>query len=88
MGDHFGIGLADKHIAFDLQCSAQFVVIFNDAVVDQGNTTFCIFLCFSRAMAEMGMRVVHCRCAMGRPTCVRDAGAAFYFVSSNLFDQF
>ena len=37
MGDHLGVGLALEHIAPGLQPGAQFVMVFNDAVVHQRN---------------------------------------------------
>jgi hypothetical protein len=37
VGDDFGVGLAQKHIALGLQGGAQFVVVFDDAVVHQSH---------------------------------------------------
>jgi hypothetical protein len=35
VGDHLGVGLAGEHVALGLQFGAQFVVVFDDAVVHQ-----------------------------------------------------
>ena len=35
--DDFGVGLAVEHIALGLELGAQFVVVFDDAVVHQGH---------------------------------------------------
>src|SRR5690606_16738287 len=37
VGNHFSVGLAFKHITLLLQLGAQLVVVFNNAVVHQGN---------------------------------------------------
>lgn len=37
MGNYLGICLTDKYIALGLEFSTQFVMVFNDAVVHQGN---------------------------------------------------
>ena len=74
VGDHFGVGLAVKDIAFGLQTGAQFIVVFDDAVMDQRNTALARAGAF--AVAEMGVGVVHHRSAMGGPAGVCDARGA------------
>ena len=76
VGDDLGVGLAVKHIALGLQGSAQFVVVFNDAVVHQRNAARAADCISARAVAEVGVGVVHGRCAMGGPAGVGNAGGA------------
>ena len=76
MSDDLGVGLAGKGIAFGLQFSAQFFVVFNDAVVHQANAAFALARLHAGARAEMRMGVVHRRCAMGGPAGVGNAGRA------------
>ena len=66
MCHHLGVGLADKTVALGLQGGTQFFVVFNDAVVHQGNAV----------TAEMRVGVVHRRCAVGGPPGVGNAGQA------------
>ena len=98
VGNHLGVGLAVKHIAARLQGGAQFIVVFDDAVVHQGHAarpcrdalavraraTRGIAAC---AMAEMGMRVVHGRCAMGGPAGVGNAQHALQMGGGHLLRQ-
>ena len=51
MRDHFSVGLTGEHIAFGLQLGAQFVVVFNDAVVHQGHATCLVFQALQTAGA-------------------------------------
>ena len=87
MHDDFGVGLAVKHIAFGLQRRAQFVMVFNDAVVDQRN--LCRPLIHrAGAVAEMRMRVVNRRRAVRGPAGVGNAGGAFELFGADLRLQF
>jgi hypothetical protein len=83
VGDHFGVGLAHKHIALGAQCRAQCIVVFNDAVVDQGDVAQFVGD-VARAVAEMRVRVVLRRRAVGGPAGVGDAGVAFQLVGKHL----
>ena len=74
MRDHFGVGLAGELIAASLQLGTQLVVVFNDAVVDQGNAPETVGRCV-RTMGKMRMCVVNGRRAMRGPTRMRNAGA-------------
>jgi hypothetical protein len=40
VGNDFGVGLAQEHIALGLQFTAQFFVVLDDAVVNQGNAAW------------------------------------------------
>src|SRR5690606_3682602 len=71
MGDDFGIGLAFELVAGGAQFAAQFVVVFDDAVVHQGNARLAAVLA-----REMGLGVVGGRCAMGGPAGMGNAGEA------------
>ena len=51
MRNNFGIGLAGKHIAFGLQLRTQLVVVFNDAVVYQGDAARRVFQAVQAARA-------------------------------------
>jgi hypothetical protein len=65
VGDHLGVGLAFEDVALVLQLGAQFVMVFNDAVVHQAD-----------ALArKMRVGVVHRRHAVRGPAGVGDAGA-------------
>ncbi|MDT4858304.1 hypothetical protein FQZ97_927660 [compost metagenome] len=75
MRDDFGVGLALEHVAPGLQGGAQFVVVFDDAVVHQrhaagraGRRT--------RAVAEVRVGVVHHGRTVRGPAGVGDARAA------------
>ncbi|KAG0925522.1 hypothetical protein G6F32_013531 [Rhizopus arrhizus] len=57
--DDFGVGLAFKHVAHGLQLGAQFVVVFDDAVVDQRNARLVV-----AQAREMRMGVVRGRHAV------------------------
>ncbi len=79
MGDHLGVGLAAKDVALGLQGGTQFVVVFNDAVVHQGNSPRALRGIISRidarAVTEMRMGVVYRWRAMRGPAGMRDARA-------------
>ena len=85
MGNHLGVGLAAEHIALGLQSSTQRVVVFDDAVVHQGHPAWLAGV--TRAVAEMRMRVVHCRRAVRGPAGVGNTGAALNMVSLHLLHQ-
>ena len=51
MRNHFCVCLAGKHIAFGLQLRTQLVVVFNDAVVYQGDAARLVFQAFQAARA-------------------------------------
>ena len=77
MGDDFGVGLAFKGIALQLQLLAQLFKIFNDAVVHQSHT----------ALAEMRVGVVHHGRAMRGPAGVRNASGALDGTLRHLLGQ-
>ena len=60
MRDDFRIRLARKLVAPGLEAAADLLVIFDDAVVHQGNV----------ATGDQGMRIANFRRAVGRPTRV------------------
>jgi len=64
VGDDFGVGLAFENVAGGLQFAAQFVMVFDDAVVHQRNAP----------ARKMRVRIVRGRRAVGRPARVGDAG--------------
>jgi hypothetical protein len=74
--DHFGVGVAFQRTAFAAQFGAQFLVILDDAVVDDGEV-------FGRM--RMGVGLV--RCAMRRPAGVRDPNFTRCGLPLQLFDQ-
>ena len=82
MRDHLCIRLAHEDIAFGLQCFAQTVVVFNDAVMHQSNAP-CSPLFGIWPSAEVRMRVVYRRRAMRGPARVGDAGEAFKGAASS-----
>ena len=88
VGNDFGVGLAGKHIATGLQAGAQFVVVFDDAVVNQGDATCAVRWRGARAMTEMRVGVVHRRRAVRGPTRVGDARGADQAVGRHLLHQF
>jgi hypothetical protein len=45
VGDDFAVGLASELVALGLQCAAQIVVAFDDAVVHRGHATGRIGVC-------------------------------------------
>ena len=77
MGDDFGVRLAFKGIALQLQLLAQVFKVFNDAVVHQGQTF----------VAEMRVGVVHRGRAMRGPAGVRNAGGALDGTLRDLLGQ-
>ena len=80
VSDHFGIGLALEHVANALQLGAQFVVVFDDAVMHQRNT------CFALA-GEMRVSIVSSRRAVRCPAGVSNAGKALQMICLDLFLQ-
>jgi hypothetical protein len=70
VGDHFGVGLALEHVAERGQFGAQFVVVFDDAVVDQRDARLF------RRRREVRVGVVRGRRAVRGPAGVGDAGEA------------
>ena len=87
VGDDFGVGLALKHVAFGLEHGPQFVVVFNDAVVHERDTAGFAGGVQAGAVAEVRVRVVHGRCAVGGPTRVGNADQAFQVSGLHLFHQ-
>jgi hypothetical protein len=70
VGDDFGVGLAREYVAECGQFAAQFVVVLDDAVVDQGDAG--VF--FARREVRVG--ILGGRGAVGGPAGVGDAGEA------------
>ena len=68
-----------------MQRSTQRVVVFDDAVVHQGHPAWLAGV--TRAVAEMRMRVVHCRRAVRGPAGVGNTGAALNMVGLHLLHQ-
>lgn len=66
MRDDFRIRLARKLVALGLEAAADLLVIFDDAVVHQGNVV----------IGDQWMRVANFRRAVGRPARVGDPGGA------------
>src|SRR3546814_1518074 len=75
--------LAFEHIAVLLQLGAQFGVIFDNAVVYQGNAGLAIAL-----PGKMRVSVVGGRRAMRGPACMRDAGEPLHMILVDLRVQF
>ncbi len=88
VGDDFRVGLALEHITLGAQRFAQFIVVLDDAVVHQGDTPGAVVGIGAGAVAEMRMRVVHRRRAMGGPAGVGDASCTLELGLCHLFDQF
>ncbi|MNQ41791.1 hypothetical protein D3C85_554780 [compost metagenome] len=82
MRDDFGVGLAFKDVAHGLQFGAQFVVVFDDAVVDQRNARLVV-----AQMRKMRMGVVRGGHAVGGPTGVGDARETLDLVLCHLISQ-
>ena len=93
MADDFGIRLADERVAATLQFSAQRFVVFDDAVVDDGDAMRgggVVALAWSgctarraRPRREMRVCVVHGGCAVRGPAGVGNASAALNTVLRN-----
>src|SRR5207253_10123403 len=77
MRDDLGIGLRAKRIALRLQPLAQRFVVFDDAVVDDGDFV----------ARQMRMRVVGGRRAVCRPTRMRDASRRMELARISLYRQ-
>ena len=95
VGDDLGVGLAVKHIAFGFEDGTQLVVVFNDAVVYQGNTArldwgdFAIAARLThranaRAVAEMRVGIVHSGRAVGGPTGMGNAQTTLHAARRHL----
>ena len=84
--DDLGVGLALKNIAARLERSAQFVMVFDDAVVHQRHPPRRIggSAC---AVAEMRVCVVHHRRAVRGPARVGNARAALHGPAADLLHQ-
>ena len=87
VGDDFCVGLARKHVAFGFERGTQFVVVFDDAVVHQRHAARLAGGICARAVAEMWVRVVHGRRAMGGPTGVGNTDQAFEMGGLHLLHQ-
>ena len=87
VGDDLGVGLAVKRITQGLQFGAQFVVVFDDAVVHQGHAARGVHIGRSWTGTEVGVRVAHRRCPMGGPAGVGDAGGAGDVIGLDLGHQ-
>ena len=70
MGNRFGVGLRFKNIAFGGKRMANIFVVFDDAVVNEGDPVNAVFC------RKMRMRVVGGRHTVGGPAGVGDAGMA------------
>ena len=64
LGDHFGVGLGGKIVAAGRQAVLEFLIVFNDAVMDHRDLV---------VTGIMGVRVDGGRLAVGRPAGVADA---------------
>ena len=82
VGDDLGVGLAFEDVAGGLQLGAQFVVVLDDAVVDQRDARLVVPRC------EMRVGVVRGRHAVGGPAGMGDAGEAGHMVLGDLVAQF
>ena len=88
--DGFGVRLAGKAVARGLQPGAQLLVVFDDAVVHQGDAALAILrphLCAVRPHAEVRVRVVHRGRAMRGPAGVGNAGVALQALGLALAGQ-
>ena len=83
VGDDLGVGLAFEDVAGGLQLGAQFVVVLDDAVVDQRDARLVI-----AQVREMRVGVVRGRHAVGGPAGMGDAGEAGHMVLGDLVAQF
>src|SRR5437660_11535393 len=77
MRDHFGIGLRAEDVALRLQLLTQRFVVFDDAVVDDGDFV----------ARQMRMRVIGGRRAVRRPTRMRDASRRMELARISLYRQ-
>ena len=62
-------------------------MVFNDAVVHQGNAPGTVDGVDARAVAEVWVRVVHGGCAVGGPAGMGNAGAPLKVCGVDLFHQ-
>ena len=70
VGNHFGICLGAKQIAFGYEMRFDHSVILDHTVVDHGNRKIAVLA------AEMGMRIAVSRGAMRGPACVANTDRA------------
>ena len=88
VADDFGVRLAGKHIALGLQLAAQFLVVFDDAVVYQGDARgHAAARIQAGAVAKVRVGVGHGRCAVRGPAGVGDAGQALKILGLHLRQQ-
>ena len=80
--DHLGVGLALKDKAGCLQLGAQRLVIFNNAVMYQGNARF-----FGPESREVWVGVARDRCTVRRPAGVSNTGKARDMVARDVRGQ-
>ena len=65
--DDLGVGVGDEGVAIRLKATAQFGVVVDDAIVDDGEPSLLV---------EVWVRVADSGCAMGGPAGMGDAGRA------------
>ena len=82
VSDDLGVGLAHEDVAQGGQLGAQFVVVFDDAVVNQRDARIVF------AWREVRVGIVRCRRAVGGPAGVGDAGEAVQMRFLDLRFQF
>jgi hypothetical protein len=82
VGDHFGVGLALEYVAQRRQFGAQFVVVFNDAVVHQRDAGVV------RIRREVRVGIVRSRRAVRGPAGMSDAREALQADFLHLLFQF
>jgi hypothetical protein len=76
VADDFGVCLAQELVAARLQPRAQLGMVLDDPVVHEGDAAGARPGVTAGAVAEVGMRVVHGRRAVGRPPRMGNAGHA------------
>lgn len=77
MCNHLGVRVGRKLDPYFRQSVLQFGKIFDDAVMNNGYT-----------IGKVRVSVAFCRCAMGRPSCVRNADGAAQGLFFNLVLRF
>lgn len=75
-GENFGVGLGGEDAVFGFEFLAEFLVVFNDAIVDE---------CKLAGLVEMGVGIGFGDCAVCGPAGVADAEGAREGVSSEEF---
>ena len=78
MNENFGVGGRGEYVSTSAQFVTEFVVIFDDAIVDEGN---------ARGAVHVGMGVVLPRGSVSGPTGVTDASGASVRTVISLGDQ-